>query len=284
MKSQKVSTIKVKPFLRWAGGKRWLKKHLDSFLPDKFNNYIEPFLGGGSIYYYLVNSNRINNKAILSDFNPELINVYRQVRDNVEPVIAILSHYTNSEECYYLIREMEPTCKITQAARFIYLNQTSFNGIFRVNKSGKYNVPFGKRNNSVDKYCNYQNLRKVSKVLRRKASFRHGDFELKVKRYAGESDLVFLDPPYTVAHEDNGFIQYNQKIFSWEDQTRLADLLEHINEVNAYYIMTNAAHISISELFSPYGKKHIVERQCNIGGVGAKRSTVHEYIYTNIGE
>lgn len=279
-----MDAIHINPFLRWAGGKRWLVKQIDKYLPTHFNHYIEPFIGGGAIFFHLMNCPQTTTRnAFLSDSNEELINCYIQIRDNIEKIIDILSQYSNTSECYYAVREIIPKGNVARAARFLYLNQTSYNGIHRVNKSGKYNVPYGRRKGVLTNYCNIPKLRNISACLNKNITFSAGDFFENVVKYVKPKDLVFLDPPYTVAHENNGFIQYNQHIFSWEDQERLAKLLDYINNIEAYFIMTNAAHHSIADLFAPYGKQYKVQRSCNIGGTGAARTKVHEYIYTNFG-
>ena len=134
---------RIKPFLRWAGGKTWFIDHLEALLDGQhFANYYEPFLGGGSIFFSL---SVTDAAATLSDANTELIDTYISIRDNVEEVIQYFATYENTSDFYYKLREKEPTDPFERAARFIYLNHTSYNGLYRVNRKGKYNVPFGKR-------------------------------------------------------------------------------------------------------------------------------------------
>jgi DNA adenine methylase len=136
-------SVSCKPFLRWAGGKSWLLKEISYFLPKEFNNYHEPFIGGGSVYLYLKNQGKIKNYSFLSDVNEDLINAYNIVKNSPSELSDILETYVNEKEFYYLIRSQKPTDKILRAAQFIYLNRTSFNGIYRVNLKGEYNVPYG---------------------------------------------------------------------------------------------------------------------------------------------
>lgn len=267
-----------KPFLRWAGGKRWLTSQIETIIPKDFNNYFEPFLGGASIYIYLKKKNLIKNTSFLSDANADLINAYNMVAKDHQKVIDILKQYKNEKEQYYILRDLEPQTDIEKAARFIYLNKTSYNGIYRVNRNGKYNVPYGDR--KIINLFDFENIENVSKILNKETTLLSHDFEL-IKESIQASDLIFLDPPYTVAHENNGFVEYNQSIFTWDDQKRLANLLQHINEVGAFFIMTNAKHDSIDELFSPYGEHSILSRQSLIGGKGAKRQNINEYIFKN---
>ncbi|PXY40855.1 DNA adenine methylase [Flavobacterium cheongpyeongense] len=267
-----------KPFLRWAGGKRWLTSQIETIIPKDFNNYFEPFLGGASIYIYLKKNNLIKNNSFLSDANQDLINAYNMIAKDPQKVIDILKKYKNEKEQYYILRDLEPENDIEKAARFIYLNKTSYNGIYRVNRNGKYNVPYGDR--KIINLFDFENIENVSKILNKETILISHDFEL-IKTQIQPLDLIFLDPPYTVAHENNGFVEYNQSIFTWDDQKRLANLLQHINEVGAFFIMTNAKHDSIDELFSPYGKHSILSRQSLIGGKGAKRQNINEYIFKN---
>lgn len=271
--------VKVKPFLRWAGGKRWLTKSIVDFLPAEFNDYHEPFLGGASIFLHLKSNNLIKNNSFLSDFNNELINTYRQIQLEPEKIIQCLGKLKNTKEDYYTIRSSKPKSVLSKATRFIYLNKTSFNGIYRVNLKGEYNVPYGFKN--TKDLFGFKNIKNISNLLNQNVNLNSYDFYSIIKNIKA-NDLVFLDPPYTVAHENNGFVKYNQKIFLWADQERLAQLLKEINEKKAFFILTNAAHISVEELFSSLGKKYNVQRSSLIGGKGASRKKVNEYIFTNI--
>lgn len=266
----------VEPFLRWAGGKKWLIKHLPQITGNmNFNHYHELFLGGGAIYFTLNH----NKQSYLSDTNTELITTYIAVRDNPNEIIEILKHYQNTEDDYYQIRSSVPKSSVELAARFIYLNQTSFNGLYRVNRKGEYNVPYGFRSNYT---FNFEQIQNASLKLRN-TSISHGDFDVK-KNHITSNDLVFLDPPYTVSHNNNGFIEYNRKLFSIEDQYRLCQLLTYIKSNGAYYILTNAAHSTIREIFDIGDRMITLERKSLIGGKNSNRGSVSEYIFTNIPE
>lgn len=263
----------LKPFLRWAGGKTWLIKYLSNYLPSSgFNTYHEPFLGGGSVFFSLQ-----PQKAILSDLNQELIGTYLQVKDNVEDVIKHLSNFSNTSINYYQVRGTNYDSETQKAAKFIYLNQTSFNGIYRVNLKGEYNVPFGYRNKD---FLDTKALRAASEALKN-VELLHVDF-VETLNNIKEGDLVFIDPPYTVAHENNGFVKYNQNIFAWEDQERLNNYIKSVTEKGAYFIMTNAAHKSIEELYSDIGESIKLQRASLIGGKGALRTLYNELLYSNI--
>lgn len=266
---------RIKPFLRWAGGKTWFIDHLEALLDGQhFANYYEPFLGGGSIFFSLSVTDAV---ATLSDANTELIDTYISIRDNVEEVIQYFATYENTSDFYYKLREKEPSNPFERAARFIYLNHTSYNGLYRVNRKGKYNVPFGKRKSDT---IDIEEIRKASRALVG-ANLISGDFENRGD-VIQEGTLVFLDPPYTVSHNDNGFVQYNQSIFSIEDQARLARYIQFIMDQGAYFILTNAAHNAIREIFADCGRSMLVERQSLIGGKNAKRGLTSELVFTNI--
>lgn len=263
----------IKPFLRWAGGKTWLIKHLDKLLPiNGFDNYHEPFLGGGSIFLAI----NPEGKTFLSDLNKELISAYITLREDPESIIEILKSYKNTSEFYYELRDQKFLEPVLQAARFIYLNQTSFNGIYRVNLKGEYNVPFGYRTKA---FLDSELLRSISSKLQNSILF-DGDFELS-KDNIKKNDLVFLDPPYTVSHNDNGFIKYNQKIFSLDDQKRLSLLIDFIKTKDAYFIMTNACHKVIDEIFEKGDSKIELSRASLIGGIKATRGQIKEYVFSN---
>lgn len=268
----------IEPFLRWAGGKTWALPHISKMIENlEFNHYHEPFLGGGAVFFSL----DCKLKSYLSDANPQLINTYIQVKERPEEVIEYYLSLANTEEVYYRVRgEYSTDDTIENAARFIYLNQTSYNGLYRVNRDGEYNVPYGFRRDRLDIP---DRIRNASQKLR-KARISKGDFE--TNKYCIKSrDLVFLDPPYTVSHNKNGFIAYNQNLFSLEDQYRLKRYIEYIKKKDAFYILTNAAHSSIREIFLKDNDRLIeLKRASLIGGKQAKREAVAEYVFTNIPE
>lgn len=266
--------IDIKPFLRWAGGKRWLIRHIESIKKLKINNYFEPFLGGGSVFFNIDNF----ENAYLSDLNFELVETYNCLKNNVDKVIARLKTFNNDEEQYYIIRKTHYEDEYDRAAKFIFLNRTSFNGIYRVNRQGEFNVPFGFRRKEMD-LVDSENLKRVSQKLQN-VYINCQDFS-KIENNISKGDFIFLDPPYTVAHENNGFIQYNQKIFSLDDQVRLAQLVELIKKKGALYIMTNAKHNAILEIYQNIDPPIVLTRSSTIGGSGARREGFNEYIFSN---
>lgn len=266
----------MSPFLRWAGGKRWLVPQIQTLLHERpVHDYYEPFLGGASVFLAL----SVGGSAHLSDLNDDLIEVYTEVRDHPREVATALGRYKNTAEDYYAARASAPADAIERAARFIYLNHTSFNGIFRVNLRGEYNVPFGNR--SAPNFPSESTLVAVSARLQ-DVTLVSQDFEESLST-VNEGDLVFLDPPYTVAHNNNGFVKYNQHLFSFEDQKRLARVIKSVGDRGADFILTNAAHSSIAELFAPLGRRLTVTRRNVIGGTSAGRGRAEEYLFTNIG-
>lgn len=268
------SVLFCKPFLRWTGSKRWFVKNgLEKYLPEKFNNYHECFLGGGSVFFSI----KPPNCSFLYDSNEELIETYKEIRDNVDLVINRLKKFKNTEEEYYRIRNSKFLKPHTRAARFIYLNRCSFNGIFRVNSKGIYNVPYGRRKN-VD-LVSKDNLLGVSKSLKR-SNIECTDFENSLENI-NQGDLVFIDPPYTVYHENNGFTEYNKKLFSWEDQERLKSFIIKINEKGAFFILTNAYHKSIVELYKDCGVSFKHSRYSQVGGRNKTRGMYNEIIICN---
>jgi DNA adenine methylase len=265
----------TKPFLKWAGGKRWLLNYLDEIIGNSvFNNYHEPFLGGGAIFFSL----EPQNNVYLSDLNEELINTYSMVQKKPRDIIKILNNYTNTKEFYYQIRQQKIENDIERAARFIYLNKTAYNGLYRVNRRGEFNVPYGKGNGA---FLNEDKILKASLSLQN-AHINWGDFSNN-RNYIKEGDLVFLDPPYTVSNKNNCFIEYNQTLFSLEDQRRLSRYIDYIKEQGAFYILTNAAHPTILELFEKGDKLLQLNRKNLIGGEHANRGVITEYVFTNIG-
>lgn len=265
---------RAQPILRWAGGKRWLLRTIREVIGDTpVARYHEPFLGGAAVFLGIR-----PGTAFLSDLNEELVATYRCIRDYPEAVFRSLEKHENAAEHYYALRSARPEDEPSRAARFIFLNHTSFNGIYRVNLRGTYNVPYGNRTkiNPPD----HIDLLAVASRLRT-ATLSTGDFSQTVERVQ-RGDLVFLDPPYTVAHNQNGFVKYNQKLFSFDDQKRLSQYIDQVKQRAAFYIMTNAAHYSIANLFEKGDRRMVTRRRNNVGGADAARGTASEFLFTNL--
>ena len=208
---KKAIPVQAKPILKWAGGKTQMLGDLIPKVPTSYGRYIEPFFGGGAMFFALQPEN-----AVIADSNPELINMYRQVADHVDEVINYLKKYENTSEMFYAVRSLEWTAlpKEEAAARTIFLNKTCFNGLYRVNKQGQFNVPFGKYKNP--KICDEEGLRAASEVLK-KAEILCGDYLLVLEHYAQPGDFVFLDPPYLPISEYSDFKRYTKEQFYEED-------------------------------------------------------------------
>lgn len=255
------------PFLKWAGGKRWLVQKYDNLLPRKFNRYIEPFLGGGSVYFYLK-----PQKAVLGDLNSDLISAYQSIKKDWRSLERLLNlHQKNHcDEYYYQIRASDPKDSIERAARFIYLNRTCFNGIYRVNLKGEFNVPRGSKDSVILDSDNFEELSNALKG----ATIKSSDFEELID-LAQKGDLVFADPPYTVRHNLNGFIKYNEKLFSWDDQIRLADALLRARSRGVKIVLTNANHESVRDLYTE--RDFNVETVSRYSSISAKSSSRNQY-------
>jgi len=260
---------KAKPLIKWPGGKRSLAPIILNFIPESYRTYYEPFLGGGAIFFALQ-----PDKAVLSDINDELINTYIQIRDEPESLTKILKSLKNNEHDYYKVRSSSPRSPIRKAARIIYLTRLAFNGIHRVNQNGQFNVPYGYKEHlaTVD-----EELLTVTSESLRHAKLQAGDFEITTRK-AGKGDVVYFDPPYTVAHANNGFIKYNEKIFSWNDQERLAEHARSLASKGCRVIVSNADHPSIHSLYKDF-YCHTVERPSVIAAASAYRRKITECIF-----
>ncbi|KZM57060.1 MULTISPECIES: Dam family site-specific DNA-(adenine-N6)-methyltransferase [Aeribacillus] len=259
------NNIKVKPVLKWAGGKQQLLDVLIPQVPKNFNRYIEPFLGGGALFFALKPKN-----AIIADLNPELINLYKIIASNVEELISILKEMKNDEKYYYEIRELDPTTlsNVEQAARTIYLNRTCYNGLYRVNRQGKFNTPFGHYKNPT--ICDEQNLKAASIVLQG-VEIIHGDYKKVLKEYAQPGDFIYLDPPYLPISTYSDFKRYTKEQFYEEDHIELAEEVHRLHELGCYVLLTNSNHPLVHELYGKYSiSVHKTRR--NINSKGSKRT------------
>lgn len=263
----------AEPFLKWPGGKRWLVRQLDGLFPSAYERYLEPFLGSGAVFFHLS-----PRRAILSDSNKELINVYRCLKGHVEEIEEQLAYLQkrHSETLYYHIRKMEPTDVVKRAVRFLYLNRTCFNGIYRVNLKGKFNVPMGSKD-LVEYPKDY--LKGIAAALRY-ASVRESDFEKTIDA-ATNGDFIYIDPPYTVMHNNNNFVKYNSNLFSWDDQVRLASAIKRATDRGATIMLSNADHQSVRELYKGFGYHQSVSRASVLAAEPQHRRLTTELIVTN---
>lgn len=238
-----------KPPVKWAGGKRQLIPQLEPMLPkNSYRLYLEPFFGGGALFFHLFPS-----EAVLIDNNGELMNFYAVVRDNLEQLLVDLRKHKNTAEYYYRIRSLnvENLSPIERASRFLYLNKTAYNGLWRVNSSGKHNVPFGRYKNP--RIVDEQNLRLVSRALKR-AVLVHSDFSL-VLEYAVPGSFVYFDPPYHPLSDTANFTSYTAESFNADDQKRLVAVFRELDRKGCAVMLSNSDTPFIRELYSDYDIK-----------------------------
>jgi len=273
--------IKARPFVKWVGGKRQLLRQFEALLPNNFNpnknTYFEPFLGGGAVFFDLQPFN-----AVLSDINSELISTYQVIRDNVEDLISSLKKHRYKKEYYLKIRELEPSklSKIEVASRFIYLNRTCFNGMHRVNKKGKFNVPFGRY--SKPKICDEENLRNANKVLQ--------GVDIKLQKYenvldlAKKGDFIYLDPPYYPLSKTSNFTSYNADCFLEKEQEKLRDVFLELDKKGCFVMLSNSDTDFIREIYSEKSEKiRIVPVQAgrSINSNASRRGKISELVILN---
>lgn len=254
----------AKPILKWAGGKTQMLGELMPRVPKTYGRYIEPFFGGGALFFSLKPEN-----AIIADSNPELINMYLQVAHHVDDVIECLQKYENTSEMFYEVRALDwqTLPKAEAAARTIYLNKTCFNGLYRVNRSGQFNTPFGKYKNP--KICDIEALQLASEALR-KAEILCGDYILVLEHYAQPGDFVFLDPPYLPISENSDFKRYTKEQFYEDDHVELAKMIGTLHERGCYVILTNSNHPLVHQLYEQY-KIEVIQTKRHISCHGDTR-------------
>lgn len=247
--TSRVGVRKASPFLKWAGGKSQLLSTFDEYFPERFERYFEPFVGGGAVFFRM-SAREDGVTAHLSDLNDELINCYSVVRDNVEQLIKALKKHRNESEYYYGVRSMDTSrmTAVTRAARLIYLNKTCFNGLYRVNRKGEFNVPFGSYKNP--RTCDEDNLRAASEALRN-ARVEHKHFADALKS-ARKGDFVYLDPPYQPLSATSNFTSYTSKCFGELDQKRLAEVFDELHQRGCKVMLSNSDNEFVRELYKKF--------------------------------
>lgn len=254
-----------RPLLKWAGGKTQMIPNLTNAMPRKFGKYIEPFFGGGALFFHLS-----PKSAVIADSNPELINLYKQIAKDYKPVLALLQDMPNDEEFFYSVRaklftELSP---VEAAARTIFLNRTCFNGLYRVNKSGKFNVPFGRY--KEPKIADPLLLRSVSQALQG-TLIEYGDYKTVLRKHAGSGDFVFLDPPYLPISKYSDFKRYTKEQFYEEDHRDLAEEVKRLTEMGCHVLLTNSNHPLVHELYSSY-QIEVISTKRNINSKSSLRT------------
>ena len=274
--------FKGKPFVKWAGGKRQIIDKLKEYVPDEYDTYYEPFVGGGALLFELA-----PKKAVINDLNEELMNVYNCLcnEEKFKKMCNLLNHYEaeHSEEFYYEIRNKDKNknaynrlSDYTKAARTIYLNKACFNGLYRVNSKNEFNVPFGKKT-KINTYEG-SNLITVSNYLTMNdIKIQSVDFEESLKT-AKKGDFVYIDPPYD--SDTSTFNNYTEDGFGKEEQRRLAQVYKDLDKRGVYVMLSNHNTTLINELYKDY-HIHIIEAKRNINANGKKRGKVEEVIKTN---
>lgn len=263
-----------RPFLRWAGGKRWLLPHLVELLPATFGRYYEPFAGSAALYFLLE-----TQPAVLGDTCRPLIQTLEAVRDDVEGVLARLADWPVDRGTFDEVKALEPQGAAAAAARFIYLNHTCWNGLYRVNARGEFNVPYGRPKSQ--RVVDAENLRDCARALDRQTLLVAGDFAT-VAAGAGPGDLVYFDPPYVTGHNNNGFVDYNEILFSWSDQLRLARLAKDLDSRGVHVVISNANHDAVLALFESFEVIRVARHSTIAGSTAARQPTSEVLIFNTV--
>jgi DNA adenine methylase len=262
----------VNPILRWAGGKRRLVRKLEMLMPTDWNNYLEPMVGGGALFFHVV-----PEKAILADLNPDLMNFYRVLRDDTSELVGRLRNLRASRKLYYHMRDMKPRSKLERAIRFAYLNRLCWNGLYRVNKRGKFNVPMGDR--LPETLWNARELRRAAKILA-SADLITGDFTLTLRK-AKRGDFVFIDPPYPRgAPASTSFNRYCSDFFSLADHKRLGRAVRSLHKRGVATMILLASSKNILSCYPPFDRRRLRSKSL-ISCDSSSRRLVDEMVLTN---
>ncbi len=261
----KYNTAPARPILKWAGGKTQILEDLTAKSPSKFNRYIEPFIGGGAMFFAMQPA-----AGVIADSNPELVNIYQCIANNPDPVIQHLHTFMNTELEFYEIRALHfaDLEKNYAAARSIYLNRTCFNGLYRVNKKGHFNVPFGHYKNP--RICQPDALRAASAALQG-IEILCGDYKDVLAKTAKQGDFVFLDPPYLPVSKYADFQRYTKEQFYEEDHRELAEEVKRLQKLGCHVVLTNSNHPLVHDLYEPY-EIQIVNTRRNISSKAKTRT------------
>ena len=278
-----IALSEPKPFVKWAGGKRQLMSELKKNFPTKFGTYLEPFLGGGAVMFDLL-AKQPNLKCNASDLNSDLVLAYVTIRDRLEKLIESLedhskNYHKDSTGYYYEVRNQEPKNQIEKVSRLLFLNKTCFNGLYRVNSKGKFNVPLGRYTNP--NIVNKENLQAVSKILQsEKIKISCRDFSSIIKD-AKKEDFVYFDPPYQPVSDTANFTSYTHRDFTEDDLERLADLANQLNSKGCNVILSNSNSKTVKKLFSTGWKIKEIKANRAINSNSQKRTGHKEIIIKN---
>ena len=273
---------KCSPFVKWAGGKRKLISQILPHFPKEFNNYFEPFIGGGAVIFEIQNYSNIQ-KFYISDLNSDLINLYLTVKNKPEKLLSELKIHENNEEYFYKIRNLDRDEKIfskltdiQKASRFLYLNKTAFNGLYRVNSKNQFNVPFGKYKNP--NYADSENILKCSQFLK-KVNIFNQDFE-EFKKLIKKGDFIYFDPPYFPVNKTSSFTSYTQNGFDLSEQKRLLNMMRWIDSIGAYFLLSNAHTEETLDFYKEF-KIIEVETGRSINSKAQNRGKIKEILVKN---
>jgi DNA adenine methylase len=277
---RKKSAALPHPFLKWAGGKGQLVERLSALIPKKFNAYFEPFLGGGALFFSFCRSGLLQGKKVyLSDINAELVDIYQTVRKNVGDVIGELKKHPYDREHYHEVRSLNPKrlSGVQRAARMMYLNRTCYNGLYRVNQRGEFNVPFGRYQNP--RICDPENLHAVAKALRR-VELKKSSFEAVICR-AKKGDFVYFDPPYVPLSKTANFVSYAKDGFDFpKDQEKLAEVFEGLSAKGVWVMLSNSNHPWVRERYRKFKQVEVQVRR-NVNARADRRGPVGELVVIN---
>jgi DNA adenine methylase len=279
-----IHTEPLKPFVKWAGGKRQLMPILSQHLPETYGKYFEPFLGGGAMLFYIITQNP-KRKCHVSDLNSDLILTYITIRDKVEDLISSLKthsdkYYKNSKTYYYYVRDSQPKNQVEKTSRLLFLNKTCFNGLYRVNSKGKFNVPLGRYTNP--NIINEENLRAVSGALNSKhIVITCRDFS-SILDDAKKGDFVYFDQPYQPVSTTSNFTSYTNRNFTYEDLNRISKICEKLDSRGCKFLLSNSTSTKVFEMFSKRSWK-ILEIEANraINSNSKNRTGHSEFLIKN---
>ena len=281
---RQIAVSEPKPFVKWVGGKRQIMRELENNFPKQFETYHEPFLGGGAVMFNLL-TKEPRLSCNVSDFNSDLILAYVTIRDKLDKLVKSLENHSknyhkDSTEYYYEVRKQEPKQQIEKVSRLIFLNRTCFNGLYRVNKKGQFNVPLGRYTNP--NIINKENLTVVSKILQsKKIKISCRDFEA-ILDDTKKGDLVYFDPPYQPVSNTANFTSYTHRDFTEDDLERLADLADHLNSKGCYVLLSNSNSKTVKDFFSKkYWKISSIDANRAINSNAQKRTGHKEIIIKN---
>lgn len=270
----------MKPVVKWVGGKTQLLPEIKKVLPDTYNTYFEAFLGGGALLF-----NIAPKKAIINDFNEELVNLYKVIKNNPKELIEDLKKHINKKEYFYSIRELdrnkedyEKLSDVERASRILYLNKTCYNGLYRVNSNGEFNSPFGTYKNPL--ICDEENILELSHYFNKNnVKILNDDFSI-IMKYVKENDFVYLDPPYYPLTKSASFTGYNANGFNESDQIRLKKMCDKLNTKGVKFLLSNSNTNFIKELYKDYDIIIVKAKRC-INSDGKGRNNCEEVLIKN---